>query len=257
MSDVPSDVSFHTLVAACRAELPDLVVDETAFVAYVAERCPEGTSHAVDLYLAFACLAGQAAALRELDLRHGMTIDRALRGLDPRALEDAKQLLRARLFAGDAPKIALYSGRGPLGGWLRVVANRLRLELVGPKEVPAEDWAIAALAHGGDDPEVAYLKARYRAEYKHVLADAYAALPDRERTVLAQYHVDRLSIDELGALYHVHRVTASRWVLRAQEQLRERVFALLRARLGLSGEALKSVTRLVRSQLSMRLDTPP
>jgi len=244
MSDVPSDVSFHTLVAACRAELPDLVVDEAAFVAYVAERCPEGTSHAVDLYLAFACLGGQAAALRELDLRHGMTIDRALRGLDPRALEDAKQLLRARL-------------RGPLGGWLRVVANRLRLELLGPKEVPAEDWAIAALAHGGDDPEIAYLKARYRAEYKHVLADAYAALPDRERTVLAQYHVDRLSIDELGALYHVHRVTASRWVLRAQEQLRERVFGLLRVRLGLSGEALRSVTRLVRSQLSMRLDTPP
>ena len=250
-------VGEPTFVAACRAALPELDVDVRPFAAYVAERGAESSPHVADLYLAFACAEGQPAALRELDARYSQTIDRAMRGLDARALEDARQLLRQRLFAGAAPKITSYSGRGPLQGWLRVVAGRLRLELAGQKEAIAEDWAVAALAAAGDDPEIAYLKARYRADYKQALADAFAELPDRERTLLAQYHVDGLSIDELGALYGVHRVTASRWVLKAQDQLRQRVLRLLGDRLGLSAEALRSVTRLVRSQLSMRLDTPP
>lgn len=245
----------------CRAELGGLVVDPAGFADHVAARRPAelsddewlATAHLVDLYLAFACQSGVAGALERFRARHGATIHHALRGLDARARDDAMQILHQRLFVGAAPKIATYSGRGPLGAWLRVVAGRLRLELVTPSEPAANDWELAALEGRDDDPELAYLKARYRAEYKQVFAEAMARLGDRERAVLAQYHVDGLTIDQLGALYDVHRVTASRWVLRAQEQVRAHVHELLRRRLGLASTELRSVTRLVLSQLSLQL----
>jgi RNA polymerase sigma-70 factor (ECF subfamily) len=157
------------------------------------------------------------------------------------------------LLVGPAPKIATYSGRGPLRAWLRVVARRIVLEIVDRDMPIADDWEVAALPVAADDPELAYVKARYRAEYERAFAAALGAVGDRERTILAQYHVDGLTIDQLGALYGVHRVTASRWVLRAQEELRRGVLAQLDTRLGLSATELRSLTRLVRSQLTVAL----
>ena len=97
------------------------------------------------------------------------------------------------------------------------------------------------------------MKARYRAEYKQAFASALASLGDRDRTLLAQYHVDGLTIDQLGALYGVHRVTASRWVLAAQAHVRRRMFEILDQRFGLSPAELQSLTEIVRSQLSLTI----
>ncbi len=252
------------ILDGCRAALPELDVEPVAFIAYVAARCPEATAaadwlreaHAADLYLAFACLAANPQALAAFERLHRADIEHALRSLDMRVRDDARQILRQRLFVatpGATPKIATYTGRGPLRRWLRVVVGRILLELVDRCEPLADDWEVAALPVASDDPELAYLKARYRAEYKQAFAGALAALGDRERTILAQYHVDGLTIDQLGALYDVHRVTASRWVLRAQDELRVRVLERLDRRLGLSATELRSLTRLVRSQLSLGL----
>ncbi len=249
------------IVARCRQAFPGLDVPVDAFARHVAARCPPElalatwttTMFAEDLFLACGCLAGVPGALATFDARHGADIDRVLRGTDRRGLDDAKQVLQQRLFVGAAPKIASYSGRGPLRRWLRVVVGRLLLEVLHAREPLADDWEIAALPVATDNPELAYLKARYRAAYKQAFADALAQLGDRDRTVLAQYHVDSLTIDELGAVYGVHRVTASRWVLKAEAQVRDGVLALLRARLGLSTEDLREVTQLVRSQLSLSL----
>jgi len=249
------------LRARCREAFPGLDVPADLFARHVAARCPAelaledwlGAMFAEDLYLACGCLAGIPAALVAFDARHGPDIERALHGRDRRGLDDAKQILHQRLFVGPAPKIATYSGRGPLRRWLRVVVGRLLLEVLHAREPLADDWEIAALPVASDDPELAYLKARYRAEYKQAFSDALAELGDRDRTVLAQYHVDGLTIDELGVLYGVHRVTASRWVLKAEAVVRDAVLALLRVRLGLSTADLREVTQLVRSQLSLSL----
>src|SRR5262249_23753239 len=117
----------------------------------------------------------------------------------------------------------------------------------------ADDWEIAVVPVAADDPELAYLKARYRAEFKLAFDDALAALTDRERTLLAQYHVDALTIDQLGALYDIHRVTALRWVGKAQARPRELILERLDQRLGLSSSDLRSVMRLVRSHLELSL----
>lgn len=242
------------LLAAARAELPEIEVSEEGFRAFAATR---DTTHVADLYLAFACLEGNPAALRAFEARHGAELDRVVRELDKRGLgDDVRQILRQRLFVaapGATAKIATYSGRGPLRRWVRVAASRIVLELVHAKEAPADDDELGALPDVADGPELAYLKARYRVAYKAAFADALARLGDRERTLLAQYHVDALTIDDLGALYGVHRVTALRRVGQAQRALRDSVLALLRERLGVSGDELASVTRLVRSQLTISL----
>jgi RNA polymerase sigma-70 factor (ECF subfamily) len=252
------------LVETCRSALPELDVDADAFTSYVNAHRPEGTSatewlrtiHAVDLYLAFACLENRPHAVRVFERTFRVDIDKALRSLDQRTREDAQQVLKQRLFAarqGGAAAISSYSGCGPLRRWLRVTSSRIMLELVDKRATVANDWEVEALPAVQDNPELAYLKARYRTEYKQAFERAYAELDDRARTVLAQYHIDLLTIDQLATLYNVHRATAARRVLSAQEQLRQRIVNLLEERLGLSADDLRSITRLVRSQLSLSL----
>jgi len=250
----PIETNAELPLETCRAAHPDLDIDPDAFLAYVAERDSGSDESLADLYLAFGCLRGLPAALRAFDATYGGELDRVLRGLGRRGLDDdAKQILKLRLFVGPTAKIATYTGRGPLRRWLRVAATRLVLEVARTKEQPAEDWAIAALPDASDDPELAYLKAHYTAALKTAFVDALARLTDRQRTLLAQYHVDELTIDQLGALYGVHRVTAARWVARAQIQLRQTMLDLLHDRIGISPDDLRNVTRLVRSQLTLSL----
>jgi len=246
------------LLVACRAEYPALELAAGAFLAFVTDRVPANTTLtdgcAADLYLAFGCLQGNPEALRAFDARFGADLDRVLAGLGRRGLDDdAKQILKLRLFVGPTAKIATYTGRGPLRRWVRVAATRLALEVMRTKEQPADDWAIAALPDGSDDPELAYFKAHYKAALKAAFTDALAKLTERQRTLLAQYHVDELTIDQLGALYGVHRVTAARWVARAQMTLRQTMLDLLQERIGISPDELRAVTRLVRSQLTISL----
>lgn len=258
-------LDVESLVARCREVFPAIALDADDFAAYLEARRPSemtpaawlDAAHVEDCFLACACLRGQRAALDAFDQRFAGDIDRALyQSNDRRGIDDAKQILMQRLFVGTAkagPKIATYSGRGPLRRWLRVVAGRLLLEVVAAREPIADDWEIASVPVTDADPELAYLKARYRSEYKQIFEDAMSRLSAHERTILAQYHVDSLTIDQLGALYNVHRVTASRWVLKAQTRLRDVMLEQLRGRLGLSTTDLHSITRLVRSELSLSL----
>jgi RNA polymerase sigma-70 factor (ECF subfamily) len=104
-----------------------------------------------------------------------------------------------------------------------------------------------------DDPELAYMKATYRAAFKAAFQEALESLQGRERTLLKQQIVDGLGIDELGALYDVHRATAARWVAAAREKLlvRTRRTFMLRARI--SSDECESIMRMVRSQLDVSL----
>ena len=71
-----------------------------------------------------------------------------------------------------------------------------------------------------DDPEVEYMKRTYANEFKASFADALKQLGPREQTLLRYHHVDGLNIDEIGAIYRVHRVTAFRWIEKAKDLTR-------------------------------------
>ena len=97
------------------------------------------------------------------------------------------------------------------------------------------------------------MKRTYANEFKASFADALKQLGPREQTLLRYHHVDGLNIDEIGAIYRVHRVTAFRWIEKAKEQLVKATLDHLRARLKLPSAELDSVLRMIRSQIHLSL----
>ncbi len=119
---------------------------------------------------------------------------------------------------------------------------------------PGEDSSRAYLepdeADGLVGPTMVSFLRQLREGYMHV---ALATLSVRDRNLLRQYLVDRLTIDQLGRLYRVHRVTASRWVNRAREAFVAATLLALRRRLRVTRSELDSVLRLLRSQVDVSL----
>jgi RNA polymerase sigma-70 factor (ECF subfamily) len=153
-------------------------------------------------------------------------------------------------------KISEYSGRGDLRRWVRTVALRTCLNLLrkGKAEVlVGDEQVLANMAQSGDDPELAYMKQRYRGEFKQAFLTALAALSARDQSLLRYHHADGLNIDEIGAIYRVHRVTAYRWLEKAREALVDGIQKTLRERLRLDQSEFDSILRLIRSQLHLSL----
>jgi RNA polymerase sigma-70 factor (ECF subfamily) len=263
-----------TLVLEGRAAWPQLALDPAALMAFVARQLPndgdedlsqvgellEGLRPA-DLYLACACACGDTSAINAFDRGYMSEVDHALARMriDGSRLADVKQLVRQRLFVGPgggSGKISEYAGRGDLRRWVRSVAVRTCLNDLrkGKREVVADDETlIARQAIPVDDPEVAYMKRTYAAEFRAAFSEALASADAREQTLLRYHHVDGLNIDEIGAIYRVHRVTAFRWLEKAKEHLVRATLDDLRARLRLSPRELDSVLRMIRSQVNLSL----
>jgi RNA polymerase sigma-70 factor (ECF subfamily) len=73
------------------------------------------------------------------------------------------------------------------------------------------------------------------------------------RAVLRMSFVDEVSIDEIAAVYAVHRATAARWIQRACDNVFAATRELLAERLALSSTELDRMTALVQSQLEVSL----
>ena len=247
-----------------RAAWTTVDVDLACFAGFLGGRVTAAeleVARATDLWAACACGTGDGLAIAEVEARYFPDVDAALgkMGLSADRKDDVKQGLRRLLFVGDrdagvAPRISEYRGTGDLRAWLRVTAMRAALKLLRKenRETPTDDALLEARAHE-DDPELAYMKAAYRASFKTAFQEALESLLPRERTLLKQQVVDGLGIDELGVLYQVHRATAARWVQSAREKLltRTRRTFMLNARI--SSDECESIMRMVRSQLDMSL----
>jgi RNA polymerase sigma-70 factor, ECF subfamily len=244
------------------AAWPDIDLDITRYVRHLASVLDEDTTmgslHTADLYLACACLENDPAAIATLERDFIATLPPALRstGLDAAATDDVIQKVREIVMIGSegVAGIANYRGRGQLRSWLRAVALRnAMMEFRGRREAPLGDDALAAMPAVADDAQLAPWKAQYAAAFRKAFAETIATLGERERTLLRQHHLDRLSIDALASLHKVHRATAARWVASARETLlagiRQRMIQLL----AISGSELDSALRMARSQLDVSI----
>ncbi len=157
--------------------------------------------------------------------------------------------------SGDTPSAAVgdYSGRGELGGWLRIALGRelVRLSNREEREPQAGAHELDAVADSVDDPEIAYLKTHYQKEFKESFAAALALLDADERRLLRYSVCERLSIDDIAKLDGVHRATAARQVARARVRLTEETRRVLGERLKLDTTELQSVLRLIESQVEV------
>ena len=60
-------------------------------------------------------------------------------------------------------------------------------------------------------------------------------------------------MDQIGLLYRVHRVTASRWLAGARKAVLSHTRRLLTDQLDISAEEFESIVRLVQSQLDLSI----
>jgi RNA polymerase sigma-70 factor (ECF subfamily) len=268
---VPADLGrrLTELVGEARGAWPDLPVDARGFVAHLAGHLPEdegdlsralASVHAADLYLAHACALGLPGAAEALDRAYLPQVAVFLRHVDPSPAfaDEVRQLLRTHLLVaegGAAPKIAGYSGRGRLESWLGVAAQRLGISLrrsEGARARAGEQAASFALSFGAD-PELDYLRARYRTEFTEAFQAAVASLDDRDRIILRLHLVSGLSHDKIGALYGVNQSTATRWIARARDTIAAETQRTLRERLRLTGTELESLVHLVGVELDVSI----
>src|SRR5205823_5486195 len=103
------------------------------------------------------------------------------------------------------------------------------------------------------DPELEYLKQRYRRHFEETLREALTALAGRARELLRMRYVLGRSVDEVGAHYSVHRATAARWIAAAERELLTDTRRRLMSKLHLAETEMNSLSRALVSQMDVSL----
>jgi RNA polymerase sigma-70 factor (ECF subfamily) len=259
----PSPEQVADIGRAGRREHPAVDLPDKDLAAVLRGRTlpqPLSDERAAEIFLAGACACGVAAAVDSLQSRYLDRIAQVLsRGRNPTLVEEAVQQTAAKILVarrGRPPEIADYSGAGPLGGWLRIVALRTLIRME-KQQNRALDPGGAGGDEGGvpvpapDNPELAYLRKKYNAALEGALADAWEAMPPDVRLLLRLRYQDNVGIDGIAGMENIHRATAARRVRKAEEMLVLHARALLRERVQASDTEIDSVMRLIRSQIHL------
>jgi RNA polymerase sigma-70 factor (ECF subfamily) len=256
------NAKFSDAYGRARAAWPGALVDARALARHACATHPERDGrdvrsldvHWEDLYLACACLSGQPAAHALFDARVLGDVARYVAHIDatPAFADEVRQRLRERLLMGQPPKIGEYTGRGPIGGWVRVAAIRTALNVKRERtrrerrdEGVSEDELFPPVR----DPELEYLRARCAREVKEVFATVLQSLSGDQRNVLRMHYLDGLTLDEVGVAYGVHRATAARWIQQARDEILAITRKRIQDRLRMTPTELDSVLALVQTGL--------
>lgn len=204
-----------------------------------------------DLCLIIACESGDEHAWTDLVERFTATVRSAARSASATedAAEDLAQSIWAELYGlrvredgKPASKLAYYSGRGSLAGWLRAVVAQLSVDVFRKQSKlvqTEEDTDLDRLARdaqiGEGQPIVAGIPTpeesmsnRYaQTDMQHALNRAVQELGAEDRLLVKLYYFDNLRLREAGAVLGVHEATASRRLTRIQTDLRKRVTKIL------------------------------
>jgi RNA polymerase sigma-70 factor (ECF subfamily) len=147
--------------------------------------------------------------------------------------------LRVRQDGMPASKLAYYSGRGSLAGWLRAVVAQLAVDtfrkqsrLVQTEEDTefdrlAQDGHGQAVVSGIATPEESISNSFAQADMQQAVEKAIQELGAEDRLLVKLYYFDNLRLREAGAVLGVHEATASRRLTRIQSDLRKRVTKIL------------------------------
>ena len=228
-----------------------------------------------DLCLIIACERGDESAWTDLVERFTATVRSAARSASSNedAAEDLAQSiwaelygLRARKDGMPASKLAYYSGRGSLAGWLRAVVAQLAVDtfrkqsrLVQTEEDTdldrlARDTQVAEgqpVLAGMANPEESMSNRFAQTDMQQALSTSVQGLPAEDRLLVKLYYFDNLRLREAGAVLGVHEATASRRLTRIQTGLRKRVAKILIEERGWT----QAETERSFAELAQNLDT--
>lgn len=230
---------------------------------------------AQDLCLAIACEKGDEAAWMAFEAEYRHSMQGAARALtrDEAEAEDVTQFVFGELFGvrtdGDrrVGKLSHYSGRGSLGGWLRAVVYQCfidrkrqtarfeQVEDISEFDRLANESAsytngrLSAPMAAPDDIE----DARLRQATEEAMTRAFAEMEPKDRLLLNYYYFDDLTLREIGLMMQVHEATISRWLARAQREIKRRTEEILQRSYGLRrAEVAECLQIAARTELDVR-----
>jgi RNA polymerase sigma-70 factor, ECF subfamily len=260
---VPADASLEALLTDARAAWPGVEIDVPAFVRHLNQQT-SGNARDVrgtELYLAFACAVADPRAISHLEKAFFGQAARAVARIDPSAafVDEVMQRLRQRVLVGSKdslPKIASFQGRGSLAHWVRAAALGIALDLRRERKNHGslgDDDRDFEAGHPTPDPELGFIRERYRMPFKVAFARSLDALDSEERNVLRLHLLNGLTLGQVAALLQVHRATATRWYARARQRLLDELRRDLGERLKMNRDEVDSLTRVMRSQLDVSI----
>jgi RNA polymerase sigma-70 factor, ECF subfamily len=185
-----------------------------------------------ELALAHACARGNDRAweiflLRYREMLYDMALHIAREASAARELADSlyADLYGVNTRGGErTSKLASYTGRGSLEGWLRTVMaqehiNRYRRQkrLVSLDEESEEGNQFAA-----PDPQPTPLT---DSRVESATDEALSALCPEDRFVLAAYYIDGRTLAEIARMLHVHESTISRKLDKLAKSLRKQILS--------------------------------
>jgi len=245
----------HDVLAVIAERWPELRVDGEALAAELERRGVAPTSpFAADVALASALAGGEPAALAIFDRAIVPDVRGALVrfGRDDDFVAEVLQRVRVKLLVGDAsaPRIGEYQGRGPLAAWVQIVAIRegLQIQRSTAREVAGDEQLLRLAV---TDPAFARSSQVYKAAFAAAFQRAMTELGERERTLLRLCFVEGVGTDGIARLFHVHRVTAFRWLRDAREVLLETTRTHFLAAADVPASEVDSVMRSAAHSLSV------
>lgn len=208
-----------------------------------------------ELFLAAACAGGDPVALRVFEAKYIASIEPSLARFraGPDFTQEIQQELRCRLLAPPAPRIAGYSGTGPLAAWVRIAAVRIALNLRRSARRRSEDLIVDDLLQDVPLPLDQAERARCAEILNAAVREAFLRLSLHQRNLLRLHYADGLGLQELARLERVHRATIARWLAEARRRVFDLVEEDVRERLNLSPSEFRSMLGLVDSYLRASL----
>jgi RNA polymerase sigma-70 factor (ECF subfamily) len=242
----PFDRNAFECAAQC---WPSFRVDEQVFCEYVHARVTARTGaepptaevlrtpeQIASLYLCCACLQGSEAACAAFQQTYLAIIRSSIARIFPNRawIDEVASRFLGQLLVGKEPRLTRYSGRGDLGAWLKVVATRAAIDAKRSEpdqdEEPLSSSVEAAMSMS---PESLIFCRAHARGILDALTRAISSLDKKQRNLLRLNYTDGLSIDEIGALYGVHRATVARWLQQARSSVESSVLDDLKAQRGI------------------------
>jgi RNA polymerase sigma-70 factor (ECF subfamily) len=227
----------------------------------------EVVTHPEDLATARRAIAGEVGAhnlIEQAILKSAGQAAAAAR-LGREQAGELAQRMRLRLLVGgpeSSPALGQYAGRGPLAGYVRVVAAREATAIIRERASDGgeldEERLIADSGMSRGDAEALMLDAEARLTLKAAFQRGIARLSPRDRALLGFLYVQGLDGEAVGRIYDVHKATISRWLTTARSHLWELVAAELEGLRSSSTDPadpadLAALARNVASQLDLSL----
>lgn len=232
-----------------------------------------------DLCLILACERGDEKAWEDLVANFDATVKSAARKISANS-EDAEDLasgiwaelygLRQDAEGNKKSKLAYYSGRGSLAGWLRAVCSQLAIDQFRKQskfvqieeDREFENLAEESSNHTGNDqvlhhtasPEDLLTDKRTTEDVTKALSAAVAGLADEDRLIVKLYYFDDLKLKDIAATFGYHEATASRKLVRIQNDIRKSVEKELRKTHGWSDTEVKRHLAETAAKLGLSLE---